>query len=362
MKALGNVLKLSALVGLSGIFLWILKKFDLIDFELFFNAFRDQYHWSVLAAIFYTLSVYLGVWRFVVFLKIFHFRVTMHKANVASFVSLLVGQWLPGSLVVADLLRIGLIRQGHKKVTQPQPTLADQHPIKTITLASLLERFVGQAVMFLVAAFATILMIVIYTDLIQNMPLVILMTLLTFGTGMLMLGASFILNFRWLRTFLKQGFQAVKKQPWIKHRLTLQKGMDQFYQSGTTIYQLLQEILKDLRAFSFTLVLSLAVYLTFSLSLWFTSFATGQPVPFISILITSPILMLAFVLPIGFAGIGGQQMVVVAIFSLFQLAPETISSASLVHSTIILISNTLLGVGYLLLSSKEVLQVWKNRT
>jgi uncharacterized membrane protein YbhN (UPF0104 family) len=67
-----------------------------------------------------------------------------------------------------------------------------------------------------------------------------------------------------------------------------------------------------------------------------------------------PFLAIAQLLPIGFAGIGGHQLVAVALFQAFSLEASGVATVSLVQGLVSLILNTVVGVFFFQTSAHQV--------
>ena len=90
------------------------------------------------------------------------------------------------------------------------------------------------------------------------------------------------------------------------------------------------------------------------LALYYSSFAIGQPISLSAIIAVFPVMSVLTLLPLGFAGVGGQQLVAIALFDIFLLSPTAVSSASLLQNIIFIIDNTLLGLLFAHLSASHI--------
>jgi hypothetical protein len=83
-----------------------------------------------------------------------------------------------------------------------------------------------------------------------------------------------------------------------------------------------------------------------ALTLWFASIAIGQPVPLWLIVSLLPITIVGSALPIGVAGLGGPQLLMMAVFAPFGIDLRAVATMSLLQLTLTALVQTALGLGW----------------
>jgi len=71
---------------------------------------------------------------------------------------------------------------------------------------------------------------------------------------------------------------------------------------------------------------------------------------------------LAGLLPLGFAGIGGYQLVMASIFGIFSVSPAVVASAGVLQSALSLLVNSLLGLLFARVCSGQIRAILKRRS
>jgi uncharacterized membrane protein YbhN (UPF0104 family) len=108
------------------------------------------------------------------------------------------------------------------------------------------------------------------------------------------------------------------------------------------------------------LLISAGIAIINPISFYLSALAIGRPIPFLIILAAAPFAYIAVFLPLGFAGYGGQQLVVAGVFALFRVDPETVIATSFLQTTIVLAVQTFLGGVGAVLSLDRLRAVFKN--
>lgn len=93
-----------------------------------------------------------------------------------------------------------------------------------------------------------------------------------------------------------------------------------------------------LRHFWKPLFYSFLCVLVQSVSTYYAALAIGNIIPYWAILATVPILAIATLLPLGFGGVGGMQVVAAISLSIFGVRPQDAASAQLLQTAINILS------------------------
>jgi uncharacterized membrane protein YbhN (UPF0104 family) len=96
-------------------------------------------------------------------------------------------------------------------------------------------------------------------------------------------------------------------------------------------------------------------------ALYLCSVASGQSVPLLAALATFPVIAVAGLLPLGFAGLGGYQLIAVAVFGILGVPSNAVSSASVLQNAMQLVVNTTLGIAHLHHSGALVKKILQQR-
>ena len=118
---------------------------------------------------------------------------------------------------------------------------------------------------------------------------------------------------------------------------------------------------RHLHAFLTPVLFSTVSLVTSSLSLYFASHATGETIGVFATLAAFPVIAISQLLPIGFGGMGGYQLVAVAVFGVFGMNAASVSSASLLQNGLFLMQNTLLGLLFAHLSASQIRAILQAR-
>lgn len=353
------ILKALAFVSLAVAIVFAMIKFGLIDVTSLMVAFDHGKPWLALAFSLGLISALINLWRYMRILRLMDVDIPFRGAAAATSVSLFVGQWLPGSMAVSEMVRLGLM-MGAGKIHSNTGSAAPAGERSLVTsvkarifVASFLDRACGLILFLTVGTVACALSLVTATQSasLAAHELTILGMLLCFGIA----GAATLLSLPWLskhaavlRTLESQA------ERWQQHAGKLGRPL-------AKIILTVRKITEPMADESFTyggFYRALAISSLSSLLLvggFFTcSRAVGFDMSYVQIAAVFPFLAIAQLLPIGFAGIGGHQLVAVALFQAFSLEASGVATVSLVQGLVSLILNTVVGVFFLQTSAHQV--------
>jgi uncharacterized membrane protein YbhN (UPF0104 family) len=353
------ILKSLAFVLLAAAIVAAMIRFGLIDVTSLILAFDHGKPWLALAFSFGLLSALINLWRYMRILRLMAVDIPFRGAAAATSVSLFVGQWLPGSMAVSEMVRLGLM-MGAGKIhsntgsTAPSPEKPLVTSIKArIFVASFLDRACGLILFLTVGTVACALSLVTASQAssLAAHEFTILGLLMCFGV----VGAVTLLTLPWLA-----------KHPAVLRTLETQAA--RWHQHAGKLGPPLAKIILTVRKItgpmadeSFTyggFYRALAISSMSSLLLvgafYTCSMAVGFNMSYVQIAAVFPFLAIAQLLPIGFAGIGGHQLVAVALFQAFSLEASGVATVSLVQGLVSLILNTVVGVFFFQTSAHQV--------
>jgi len=341
-----------AVLGMS--ILLLMSHYGLLDFASVARALKHGRMWVVLILLSQVLLGYLLMFRYRMLVKALGLDVSFDALSSATFVSNAVGQWAPGALAVTEVLRMSLMLG----VEKAQGRALSQNASR-LAVASLYDRCIGFFTMLSVGGVSTLVVLTgalrgghIDADL-SDARFVGLLSLVLFS----FLGASFLLILpyaaRWKTTHVV--FERVLV------RARAESAVGRILGRVQSLVRVLGEGAGRYSAFVAPLMLSMACMTLSCAGLLFASYAIGESITFWAILATFSITAIATLFPLGFGGLGGYQLVAVAVFGLFSVRPAVVSSASVLQCALLLIVNTLLGALYAHHSSAQIAIILKKR-
>jgi uncharacterized protein (TIRG00374 family) len=254
--------------------------------------------------------------------------VTWRAVTAANVVGLAIGQWAPGSTTVAEIARVGLL-------LGPSAARSDRERVSKVAMLSVFDRAIGVGLMFCCGAVAATAGLLLYPSTMPVGRLWVLSVLsLAIGVAVLWLplSADAALTGRLVallrsdrRSFIARGANAIasvlSSVGSVSHRLRQQPGL--------LVRSVLITVLLNVLG-------PLAYYLT--------SLALHKPIPVLLIAAILPTTLVASLLPLGFAGFGGPQLVAMTNFAAFGVPPDHVLEMTLVQNTLILAVHTTLGL------------------
>ncbi|MHB8056015.1 MAG: lysylphosphatidylglycerol synthase domain-containing protein [Candidatus Aminicenantales bacterium] len=334
--------------------LWVLHRLGYLHLEPIGSAFRRGGLWIGLVVLSLLGLLAVSAVRFFRLTRAFGTPAPFRDVLAANLIGQAVGQWLPGSLALTEILRFGVMA-GMTEEKQSNKAASGSGPKSRLGLAILIDRLLGLGAMFAVGGLAGI------TLLIRNkigggfMIAVLLLSVISLMLGLIAVAAPFRPNRRLQRLAgrlagMTPAAASGDKIPASPPRPILRRG-------AWEIIRLL-ETLKEFRAGENRgpglLLLSLAAAVANPLTLYFAARAAGFPLSFPVILAAVPLTVAAILLPTGIAGFGGPQLMAAGVFRLLGADPAAAVAACLLQNTIVLAGQTLGGaVGWAMLSKRS---------
>jgi uncharacterized membrane protein YbhN (UPF0104 family) len=325
--------------------LWILKKLGILDLRLLQDAFRREWTWIGLIVLSLLGLLLISAVRFYFLTLALGFGAPFRDVLAVNLVGQAVGQWLPGSSAMTEVLRFGMM-SGWSADAGPAADRSISGSKGRLGLALLVDRVLGLGAMFAVGGLAGFIVLFRGGASGGFFAAVLSLSTISLALGFVALAAPFRPN-RFLHRLASRG-AGPESGPTPKNV---------FRRTAWEIRRIL-ETSKEIRAHknraAGLILLSLAASGLNSLTLYFASQATGRPLPFPVILAAVPFTIVALFLPSGIAGFGGPQLLAAGVFRLFGTDPGTVVAACLLQNTVVLAVQTLGGGAGLVLPTQRL--------
>jgi uncharacterized membrane protein YbhN (UPF0104 family) len=346
------------LMGVAALLVWLMIRFELVDVGLIVGAFEKNTAFVLVTGLLQAFIFILIMFRYVLIARAFSVHLPTKTMATATFVSTAVGQWAPGALAVIEVLRAGILFGSTKG---GQGLLEDTKP--RLVAASLYDRLIGFFVILALGALAAVGVLVWKMAGGESgaggvdgsmgssggmggamVPLVGL-SLFSLGGALAILALPFLA--RW-----KQSHHILM----AVHKMILGGGVEarlvrrvllRLLSHAEKLRQVLATGGSQLGNFSGATLVGVVATVLMSVTLYGSALAIGSPIPFFAIVAAFPVMAIAALVPMGFAGVGGYQLVTIAVFHIFSVDARVAASASLLQNALSLIVCTLLGLAFL---------------
>ncbi len=346
-------LRITAMIVIGIGSLWILHHLGYLNLEPVGSAFRRGGPWIGLVVASLLGLLLVGAVRFYRLMKAFGTPAPFRDVLAANLIGQAVGQWLPGSLAMTEILRFGVVA-GIAEEKQPDGAISGSGAKGRLGLAVIIDRLLGLGAVFAVGGLAGFYLLV-FNRIGRGFDVAVLfLAAVSLILGLAALAAPFRPNRRLQRLVGRASGSAPASSGDDEAPSPAPGGF--FRRAAQGIFRLL-ETLKEFRVRKnrdfVPLLLSLTAALLNPLTLYFASRAADRPLPFPVILAAIPLTTASILLPTGIAGFGGPQLLAAGVFRLFGADPSTAVAACLLQNTIVLAGQTLGGaVGWALLSKR----------
>jgi len=334
-------LRLIAMVILGGGSLWIMKKLGLLDFQPLVEAFHQEWLWIGLSILSLLGLLASSTARLFLLVRSFGIAAPFRNVLAANLVGQAVGQLLPGSLAMTEILRFGVMA-GFVSETNPVSGLSVSIPKSRLGLTIIIDRLLGIGAMFALGGLAGFFLLLHQNS--SSLPIIFFLSSASMILGFFALAAPFRPNRIWRRLATRAaGMKSDQAQAKLNPVSRLRKLYQWTAMKGLYLLETLEEAKLSGNRMLATLFLSFCTALINPLTLYFASLAANRPLPFSVILASIPLTVAAVFLPAGIAGFGGPQLLAAGVFSLFGANPKTVVTACLLQNTIVLAVQTLSG-------------------
>jgi len=316
-------------VVLSGACLLALRALGALDLGVVLGLRYNKL--ALLGAALCNVAVAFGaIVRYRLLLQIVGVRLPLSLLIRPNLVAQAVGTWLPAPMAVTEALRLSMTLGGTSGGA-PDELLARR---ARITVASLVDRVLGLGAMLLAGGTAGLWLVVSGSAIASRTDAVLVFSGISIGLGVVLLLLPLAGRFRWPARL------AVWMAGWRPHR-----GRGRWLAS---VMESLSKAAEDIAAPTWGLVapgmVSVCLLLGTCGSYYLPGLATPHPLSFTALVVGVPLLSLSTVLPLGFAGIGSQQLLALGVFSIFALDGASVVTASLVQNSLSIATTTTLGV------------------
>ena len=370
MPPLGSIFQLAlktlVFIGFGGAVLYAMAHFDLFDMTYLARAFQTGSTYVALTIASLVTLLFLNVARYLVLLRVFKLNIAFKNSAAATCVSMAAGQWLPGSMAVAEVLRVGLMMGALKKVDSSLHGggAGISSPRSRIAVASFVDRAIGLFVIFAVGALVSSALVFqqLNTPTLKTVEFYGLCSLAVFtifasvGVALLPVLARWEI-LRSLSGKVRSSIEAKQHSSSdveVRFFYIIFNFLLKVFSAGSSLRASLVEGTSNPTKLLAPILVSVSALFFLILSFYLSSLAIGNEMSLFAISAAFPVLALSQLLPIGIGGIGGQQLIAVAVFNVFGISANIVSSASLLQSGLWLLVVTGFGILFARVGMKQI--------
>ena len=315
------------MVAVSAGFFVCMRAFGLLHLHEVALAFRDRAGWVLAGAGAQLAVLGLGVLRLATLLSLFGLTVPMSRVAASTIVSQAIGQYLPGSMAATEVIRLGLLLGFRDR------RVVDADLSARLMLASVLDRVLGLGSMLVLGGLTA------FASLIPSghgpRGIVISVGVLSLVGGGILLAVPIGGRFWRYRppsvkwgaggeTLLARALRRLRSllRAWVQHG---------------------DYALRSPGKLALAVALGAASLPVTCLTMWLPALRGAAPVPFWPLVAVVPLLSLATVLPLGFAGFGSQQAITALGLAAFGVSSSAVVTASLVQNVVALLVQSVAG-------------------
>lgn len=350
-----TIIKSIVLLCVAFVFLYFMDRAGLLQWSAIKSAFHQHPYKILAVALLQILTALVMMVRYGRLLHLFGIDAPWRRIAAATFVSQALGQWFPGSLAVIEVLRVGLMSGTGQSLDKNELSSGRISGVKArLAIVSLVDRLVGFLGILLAGFLSCGFVFLRLQNHSDSTTSGVVVLGLTSGLGVLALmtlplAVRLPPLVRALKPLTKEALASPNfKLGFVRKVLVHAAAVRHDIEAGTR---------HPLRLLT-PIFLSVVSMLFTSASLYFSAASLSVQLDFFQIICVFPLVALASLLPLGFAGMGGYQLVLASVFSLFAVSPALVASAGVVQSAVLLVVNTALG----LLFARESLARFRNLT
>ena len=355
-----TLIKILVLFVFSVFAIYFMYSQNIIDVNALLISFEKHKKLLILIALIQILNCLFMTFRYFSLLKLFQVKTDFQNVVSATFVSNGIGQWLPGSMAVIEVIRIGLMLGANahsapkfdvKENVEVKENLAELTVRSKLAAVSIIDRLIGLLVMLF---FGLIMTGYIYIKMdhdgtsknnllsffILSFTIFLMIILLPIFSRVQIFRRFFTRIERIFLTFFRKGF--------------LNKLFRKLFHETNSLFDAIA--LGSRRTFSFWKPILFSIICVFlaCMGMYLSGIAVSGSVPFEAILATISILSIASLLPLGLGGMGGMQIIAAIVFSIFQVSPQIAVSAQLLQTAVNLLAVSGVGLLFARLSAKQI--------
>jgi uncharacterized membrane protein YbhN (UPF0104 family) len=355
-----TAIKILILFIFSALAIYFMYSQEIIDVNALLKAFENHKKLILLIAFIQILNCLFMTFRYFSLLKLFHVKADFQNVVGATFVSNGIGQWLPGSMAVIEVIRIGLMlgannhhnqKINSKGNVEVKENLAELTVRSKLAAVSIMDRLIGLLVMLF---FGLIMTGYIYLSMSHNG--VASGNLLSFFILCLIFFIMIILLPIFARVrFFRRFFTRIERFTLTLFRKGfLNKIFRKIFHEINSLFDAIVLGSRRISSFWKPIIFSMITVLCSCLGMYLSGLAVLGTIPFEAILATISILSIASLLPLGLGGMGGMQIIAAIVFSIFQVSPQSAVSAQLLQTAVNLLANSAVGLLFARLSAKQI--------
>ncbi len=352
-----SVLRSLGLMVLAFGFLMLMQKFGFLRVSEIVKAFTAHPKTIVGICALQIATAAVMMLRYWRLLNLFGVETHLKQASSATFVSTALGQWFPGSLAVVEVLRVSLMFGGESN-SRPLGGKADVGLKSRLAIVSLVDRLVGfLGILIMGFVFSGYLLAKMALGGGDSLGGVVFLFALAACGVLALVGLPFIVRLKIIRH--------------LTHRRFSLGGANESPSQNTIskIFRHLEAIRHDIEAGTRhpvrligPVMMSMVSLLLTSTTLFLSARALAVSLDLFQIICVFPIISVAALLPLGFAGIGGYQLVMASVFSIFAVSPSVVASAGVLQSALQLLANTLLGLLFFKVCFTQIRSAFRRET
>jgi uncharacterized membrane protein YbhN (UPF0104 family) len=304
----------------------------------------DHLHWGTLAPIFsehapllvgcaccQVLVTFVATWRYRLLLRELGVELPFRRIVGPTLVGQAIGVWLPASMAVMEAVRLGLMLG----VTRGDSGMNNADVRARVVIASLLDRLVGQAAMLLLGGVLGFALSVDGGSLVKLPRVLLAMSAISAAGGACLLLLPALGSGRTLARLLER--LRARRTSTPSGALARAAALCERLMTGVALLRARRHW------FVAPGLLSCGILLLAGLTLYLPGLATAVPPAYLAFVVGIPLLSLSQLLPLGFAGLGSQQLLTVGMLAPFAVDDASVAAASFVQNAVSLATTTLLG-------------------
>jgi len=266
----------------------ILKKLNLLNFEILIQLIKKQPGLIIFSSLIYAISILLGSLRYKIILNSFRYKLKLKDSLRITGSSIFYGQWFPGSSALIEFFRIFFL----KKYVNIK--------LKEAIITAFYDKIIGLISFIIICFFFILIKYNFYEKLIFHFFIIVLIL--------------FLIN----KIIVKI----------IKFYKTNYKTQNYFFISAE-------------------LIISLLISTLIILSYFLISKVTGAQLSLIDIGIMMPLIAIIGILPVGLGNLGGLQVGTLLVFQFISEKSTEIILMSLIFILITILVNSIFGIIFL---------------
>lgn len=338
-------------------FLYLMHRFGLLQWDEIARAFSTHPKTIIGICVVHFLSAVVLMIRYWRLLTVFGIKTQLRQASAATFVSTALGQWFPGSMAVVEIIRVSLMFGSEKAQTKNEGPR--QFEIRSrLAIVSLVDRLVGFTGILLMGTLFSGFALIQMDGTSHTGYLGVLGLLLMSGGGVIALvSLPLFVRLKIVRGLINR----LEKRKWREERAFSRK-LSGLCRQLEVVRHDIEAGTRHLPRLIWPVASSMLSLLLASAALYLSARALSVRLDFYQIVCVFPVIAVSSLLPLGFAGIGGYQLVLASVFSLFSVPAAAVASAGILQSALSLLVSTVLGLLFWKVSSTQINAIFQSKS